>query len=78
MELKYIVSAVLGVSGGLIALKGFLDANQSYINLGIAGLFLSAVVLILKSSKYVKKDAVDVMLNSYKGFSQKPPKQPEA
>ena len=68
MELKYVVSAALGVSGGLIALKGFLGANQSYINLGIAGLFLSAVVLILKSSKYVKKDAVDVMLNSYKGF----------
>ena len=68
MELKYIVSAALGISGGLMVLRGFLAANQSYINLGIAGMFLGAVVLTLKSSKYVKKDAADMLLKSHKGF----------
>ncbi|ACS89084.1 hypothetical protein [Thermococcus sibiricus] len=68
MELKYIVSAALGISGGIMVLRGFLAANQSYINLGIAGMFLGAVVLTLKSSKYVKKDSLDILLKSHKGF----------
>jgi hypothetical protein len=68
MELKYIASAALGISGGIIALRGFLTANPARVNLGVAGLFLSAIVLTLKSSKYVKKDAMDIMLKSYKGF----------
>lgn len=68
MELKHIVSIILGVSGGALALKGFLGANPDYINLGIAGLFLSAIVLTLKSSKYVKKDTADILLNSHRGF----------
>ncbi|HDZ36516.1 MAG TPA: hypothetical protein ENH81_06385 [Thermococcus sp.] len=68
MELKYIVSAALGISGGALALKGFLDVNQSYINLGIAGMFLAAVILTLKSSEYVKKESLEVLLNSQKGL----------
>ena len=64
MELKYAVSAGLAVSGGVLALKGFLSVNPGYINLGIAGMFLSAVLLVLKSSKYVKREAVDVVLKS--------------
>ena len=68
MEPKYIVSAALGISGGALALKGFLAANQGYINLGIAGMFLAAVILTLKSSEYVKKESLDVLLKSHRGL----------
>jgi len=66
MELKYVVGGLLAVSGGVLALNGFINANQEYINLGIAGMFLSAIVLIIKSSKYVKKESLDIILKSQK------------
>lgn len=68
MEEKYIVSVALVVFGGLLALRGFLEANQNYMNLGIAGMFLGAIVLTIKSSKYVKKDSVDIILKAEKDF----------
>ncbi len=66
MEPKYIVSATLGATGGMLAIWGFLNTNQGYINLGLAGAFLGAVILTLKSSKYVKKETAEILLESQK------------
>ncbi|WP_456326522.1 hypothetical protein [Palaeococcus sp. (in: euryarchaeotes)] len=68
MELKYMVSASLIGIGSTLALYGFLQINQSYINLGIAGVFLGMVILTFKSSKYVKKEAIENILHPYKSF----------
>ncbi|MBO8175029.1 MAG: hypothetical protein H0Z18_07205 [Thermococcus sp.] len=71
MELKYIVSGSLAGIGAAILLYGFLNANTSYINLGIAGIFLSAVILTIKSSEYIKKDAALRILKPYIGLFEK-------
>ncbi|MDI3475601.1 MAG: hypothetical protein PWQ79_2307 [Thermococcaceae archaeon] len=68
MELRHIVSAALELSGGFLALWGFLNANQSYVNLGIAGMFMGALVILLKSSEYVKISAVETFLKSQREF----------
>jgi len=67
MEVKNIVSGALVISGGALALHGFLTANTGFINIGIAGAFLGAVVFTFKSSKYVKKEALENLLESYAG-----------
>ncbi|WP_258083296.1 hypothetical protein [Thermococcus thermotolerans] len=69
MEVKNIVGASLLAAGGSLAVYGFLNLITSYINLGIAGMFLGAVVLTFKSSEYVKKDAIRLVLSSYGRFS---------
>ncbi|WP_457754630.1 hypothetical protein [Thermococcus sp.] len=71
MELKYIVSGSLAGIGAAILLYGFLNANTSYINLGIAGIFLSAVILIIKSPEYIKKDSVLGILRPYTELFEK-------
>lgn len=68
MELKYMVSGVLMGTGGALAIYGFLNANQGYINMGIAGTFLGMVMLILKSSGYVKREAFDGVFSPYMAF----------
>lgn len=68
METKDIVGGILAVSGGVLALYGFLNALSSYINLGIAGMFLGAVVITFKSSSYVKREALLYVMGSYERF----------
>ncbi|ASJ05714.1 hypothetical protein [Thermococcus barossii] len=66
METKNIVSGVLVIGGGALALHGFLSASTGLINLGIAGAFLGAVIFTFKSSKYVKKESIENLLEPYK------------
>jgi hypothetical protein len=67
MEIKNLVSAALVLGGGALALHGFLSTNTSLMNIGIAGAFLGAVVFTFKSSKYVKKEAIENLMEPYAG-----------
>jgi len=71
METKYIISGGLIGAGAFMLVYGFLNANQSYINLGIAGIFLGGVIITFKSSRYVKKEAIENVLNPYRKFFEK-------
>ncbi|WP_048150648.1 hypothetical protein [Palaeococcus ferrophilus] len=66
MNMKYIVSGALIAFGGLLALRGFLNGVTGYINLGIAAMVIGAVILVLKPSTYVRKEALETVLNSQK------------
>jgi len=66
METKDAVSIALAVTGGLLSLYGFIQANTRWMNLGIAGAFLGAVVFTFKSGKYTKKEAVEGTISSYR------------
>lgn len=70
MEAKNIVGASLLAAGGFLAVYGFLNVVTGYINLGIAGMFLGAVVLTFKSSGYVKRESVGLVMKSYERFSK--------
>lgn len=68
MEMKYISSALLAIFGGTLAAWGFIHAETSYINLGFAAILLAAVVPVFKSSSYVKKDSVDLLVSSHRNL----------
>ncbi|ASJ11568.1 hypothetical protein [Thermococcus thioreducens] len=68
METKDIIGGALVVSGGVLALHGFLNALSNHINLGVAGMFLGAVILTFKPSSYVKRDALRYVTGSYERF----------
>ncbi|ASJ03600.1 hypothetical protein A3L09_10190 [Thermococcus profundus] len=66
VENKDIASGILIVLGVLLSVYGFLRSNQTWTNLGIAGIFLGTVVFTFKSSKYVKRDALQGVWGSYR------------
>lgn len=65
MEGKYIVSSALIITGSAVLGYGAITAKQSYINLGMAGVFLGLIVLTFKSSEYVKREALDNLTSPY-------------
>lgn len=65
MKGKYIVSSALIIVGTAILGYGAITANQSQINLGIAGIFLGLIVLTFKTSEYVKREALDNLASPY-------------
>ena len=70
MEAKHFASGFLAVSGGILAVWGFLHARSDYINLGLAGLFLAALIITLKSSRYVKAETAEILLKSHSNLRE--------
>ena len=69
MEAKYISSALLALPGGILAAWGFIHGEAAYINLGLAALFLAAIVPVFKSPSYVKRDSLNIMVKSQRNLA---------
>ncbi|WP_297502983.1 hypothetical protein [Thermococcus sp.] len=69
MEAKYISSALLALTGSALAVIGFIRGETGYLNLGLAALFLTAIVLTFKSSSYVKKGSLNIMIKSQRNLA---------
>lgn len=65
MRMERVAGASLGVIGAFLLIYGAINSNQSQINLGFAGLFLSFVVFTFKSKEYVKREALDNLIFPY-------------
>lgn len=68
MRMERVAGASLAVIGAFLLIYGAINSNQSQINLGFAGLFLSFVVFTFKSKEYVKREALDNLIFPYVGL----------
>ncbi|AIF70332.1 hypothetical protein PAP_09785 [Palaeococcus pacificus DY20341] len=64
-EVKHITSAFLVLVGAFAGIFGAINGNQGLINLGLAGIFLGVIIFTFKSSGYIKKEALNNVMNSY-------------
>ncbi|WP_175060102.1 hypothetical protein [Thermococcus sp. 2319x1] len=71
MKMEKIAGISLGVIGTVLLIYGAINSNQSQINLGLAGLFLSFVVFTFKSKEYVKREALDNLILPYVNLLKK-------
>jgi len=69
MEASKISAGLLALIGGALALFGFINGETNYLNLGLASLILSAVVFTFKSSSYVRKESVDLLIKSQRNLA---------
>jgi len=65
MRVERVAGASLAVIGAFLLIYGAINSNQSQINLGFAGLFLSFVVFTFKSKEYVKREALENFVFPY-------------
>ncbi len=71
MRMERVAGASLAVIGAFLLIYGAINSNQSQINLGFAGLFLSFVVFTFKSKEYVKREALDNLILPYVNMIKK-------
>ncbi|WP_456421211.1 hypothetical protein [Thermococcus sp.] len=68
MKARDIVGATLTTAGTIIGAYGFINTTPNLMNLGIAGVFLGLITFTFKSSDYLKKESMELMLESYRGI----------
>ncbi|WP_324735261.1 hypothetical protein VFC49_08915 [Thermococcus sp. SY098] len=71
MKIERMAGIALIILGATVLGYGLLDASQSKVNLGLAGIFLGVIVLTFKSHEYVKRDALDSLMLPYVKMLQK-------
>ncbi|ADT85090.1 hypothetical protein [Thermococcus barophilus] len=71
MKVERLAGIALIITGGSLLIYGAVNANQSLINLGLAGIFLGVVILTFKSHEYVKREALDSLTLPYVKALQK-------
>ena len=65
MRIERVVGASLAGIGAFLLIYGAISSNQSYVNMGLAGLFLSFVIFTFKSKDYIKREALDHLVFPY-------------
>jgi len=65
MRIERVMGASLTGIGAFLLIYGAISSNQIYVNMGLAGLFLSFVVFTFKSKDYVKREALDHFVFPY-------------
>ncbi|WP_297437264.1 hypothetical protein [Thermococcus sp.] len=71
MKLEVASGISLIAGGGLLALHGFIRGAVEHINLGIAGMFLGAILLTFKGKEYIKKESVELVGGSYESILER-------
>lgn len=71
MQAKNVSMIVMLIVGSALAVYGFISANAAYINLGIAGMFLAAVVYTFKPVGYIKKVTIELLLKDYEKITKR-------
>ncbi|WP_148882959.1 hypothetical protein [Thermococcus aciditolerans] len=66
LNAKNAASALLAVIGGATAITGAIRGDVGLINIGLAGLFLGAVVFTFKSPGYVHREGFEAVMKSYR------------
>jgi len=65
LRIELLVGVSLAVVGAVILMYSLVSGNSEMINIGLAGIFLGAIVLTIKGKEYVKRDTLSLTLRSY-------------
>jgi len=65
VKLELISGISIALIGTMMLLYSVVSGNSDFINMGLAGIFLGAIVLTIKGQEYVKRSTLSLTLRAY-------------